>query len=279
MSPNLNPLLQQLASEPWYISDVAHAALLATQFDIVSGTGAVAEMDLANGMALAFAQRKPAMIEKDTGIAHISVFGPLARNLAPLQRATGMTDFAQIHEDFASAKASGARGILLHIDSPGGTVSGTPEAAALIAESSIPVVAHASKAGSAAYYIAAGASQIIASPSADTGSIGVMTARMDLSEAMKRIGIKADVITNTGGDLKAIGAMGSEVTAPQREHIQSMIDSMFTNFRSHVRAHRDVPDSAMRGQTFSGQAAVDTGLIDSVGSELDARAILLARLG
>jgi ClpP class serine protease len=197
-------LFNQLTSEAWYIGGAAHSILLAIHGCAEKATAL--DGDISKALSMAFSQRKPMGVEKETGIARISMFGPLARNLAPLQRATGMTDFAQLHEDFSAAGEQGAKGILLLIDSPGGTVNGTPEGAAVVAESKIPVVVHASRAGSAAYYIASGARRIVADPSAEMGSIGVMMPRVDLSEALKRSGIRADVIVNTGGDLKAISA-------------------------------------------------------------------------
>jgi ClpP class serine protease len=270
--------LHQLTTEPWFISPDEHAALLAQQTALFAlAAPATAPVDVSKALAAAFKQRPEATIEKDTGIAHIHLFGAVARNLAPLQRATGMTDFEQLHQDFAGATASGARGILLHVDSGGGTVNGTPEAAALVAKSPIPVVVHAERAGSAAYYIAAGATKIIASPSAEVGSIGVVMPRVDMSEALKTAGVKSDFITNTGGDLKAINP-ATPLTPAQREHLQAQADTMFAAFRAHVTDHRAIPATAMRGQTLSGSAALAASLVDGLGTAADARAVLLQRI-
>lgn len=264
--------LHQLSSEPWFISEALHAELLAESIAFAASSSG--DSDLSKVLAIAFPQRKAASMEKGTGIAHIHVFGPVARNLPPLQRATGKTDFAQIHEDFSAAKAAGASGILLHIDSPGGTVNGTPEAAALIADCDVPVVVHAERAASAGYYLAAGADAIISSPSADVGSIGVMFPRVDLSEALKKAGIKAEAITNTEGDLKGISATG-ELTPVQRDYLKSEADGMFATFKQHVLNHRAVPATAMRGQTLSGSAALAANLVDALGDASVSRAHLL----
>lgn len=268
-------LLSQLACEPWYISETLHAELLA---DMLQAASAIAPAGsdsegLTRTLALAFAQRPAATMEKETGLAHIHVFGPVARNLPPIERAMGKTDFAQLHEDFATACAAGARGVLLHMDTPGGTVNGTPEGAKLIADCPIPVVVHAKRAASAGYYIAAGADRIIASPSAEVGSIGVMMPRVDLSEALARVGIKMDTITNTAGDLKGIGQ--GALTPVQREHLKAEADGMFNAFRDHILNHRTVPAAAMRGQTMTGSAALAANLIDAVGDAGAARAHLL----
>lgn len=278
---NFAHLLQSLSAEPWFISEVDHALLLSRHCRslefLVGPEAPITEADLAKAMGLAFAQRPAATIDQTTGLAEIHLFGAVARNLAPLQRATGMTDFAQLHSDFSAALGAGARGILLHVDSPGGTVSGTPEAAALVANSPVPVVAHLARAGSAAYYIAAGARRLIASPSGDVGSIGVIMPRVDLSGALEKLGIKQDTITNTAGDLKNISSTGA-LTEAQRTYLQSEADGMFAAFRDHILAHRLVPASAMRGQTLSGSAALAANLCDELGSAATARAHLLAML-
>ncbi len=274
-------LLFQLANEPWFIAETIHSELLtdavhASAFAPTSSDAGAVDT-VTRTMALAFPQRPAATMEKDTGIAHVHIFGPLARNLPPLERAMGKTDFAQIHEDFAAAKAAGARGILLHIDSPGGTVNGTPEAADLVAASEIPVVVHARRAASAAYYIAAGAKAIVASPSAEVGSVGVMMPRVNLTGVMEKLGIKAETITNTAGDLKGISPTG-ELTPVQRAHLQETADGMFAAFRDHILNHRQVPATAMRGQTFSGFGAMSANLADAIGDPSQARAILLQTL-
>lgn len=274
-------LLAQLSNEPWYITEAHHAECLSAHlhaFEMVAAPSVNADADsIKRVMALNFTQRPEASLEKETGIAHVHVFGAIARNLSPIQRGTGMTDFSQLHGEFSAAIGAGAKGILLDVHSPGGTVAGTPEAAALIADCPIPVVAHLQLAGSAAYYLVAGAKHLVASPSAEVGSIGVMMPRLDVSRALANAGIVADTITNTAGDLKGITSVSS-LTETQRAHLVAQADSMFAGFRDHVRAFRDVPDSAMRGQTFSGQAAVAANLVDELGDMETARAKLLSLL-
>ena len=117
---------------------------------------------------------------------------------------------------------------------------------------------------SAAYYLAAGADAIFASPSASVGSIGVYIPWMDTSAAYERAGYKPDPITNTGGDLKAIG-FGGKLTAEQRAHLQEEVDEDFDNFKAHIANYRAVPDSAMRGQVMSGRKALESNLVDRIG--------------
>jgi ClpP class serine protease len=128
---------------------------------------------------------------------------------------------------------------------------------------------------SAAYYLAAGATAIVASASAEVGSIGVYIPWVDASVAIAAQGLRPDPIVNTGGDLKAIG-FGGTLTAEQRAHLQARVDEDFAAFKAHIRDYRDVPDSAMRGQTVSGPAAHASNLIDLQGDESAARTLLLS---
>lgn len=266
-------LAEQIYHRPWLITPEAHAAIrLVFEHALSSGlheptAEEMSIMDL-------FPKRRPLAIDADTGIASIHVMGPLGKNLSKIEQSCGATGMEQIRGDYQQALAQGARGILLDFDSPGGTINGTPELAAMIAEKPVPTVAYTEDImASAAYYLAAGADAIFASPSAAVGSIGVYIPWVDSSAAYEARGMKPDPIVNTGGDLKATG-FGGRLSPAQRAHLQEEVDGIFADFKTHVRNHRDVPDSAMRGQVLSGQAALRANLIDRVGDRGQAVAAL-----
>jgi ClpP class serine protease len=101
----------------------------------------------------------------------------------------------------------------LDIDSPGGTVAGTPELAAAVSalDQKKPVYAFSSGLmASAAYWIASQARAIYATPSAQVGSIGVVQAVVDRSAAINAAGIKVEVFSV--GKYKAMGAPGTPLT-------------------------------------------------------------------
>jgi protease-4 len=207
-------------------------------------------------------------------MATIHALGPLGKGLSKMEQSCGATSFEQIREDHAQAISAGARGILLHIDSPGGTVTGTPEIAELIASKPVPTVAYTEDMmASAAYYMAAGADAIVASQSAEVGSIGVLIPWVDSSEAYARQGIRPDQIVNTGGDLKAMG-FGGKLSDTQRQYLQESIDRDFGKFKAHVTRYRNVSPTAMRGQTMSGESALSAGLINKIGNMEVARETL-----
>ena len=107
--------------------------------------------------------------------------------------------------------------IVLDIDSPGGTVAGTPEAAAQIAAANKVKRVDAWTGNlmcSAAYYLAAGCRGVYAAPSATVGSIGVYLPVVDRSEMYKAMGVKVDIIKS--GKYKGMGFPGTSLTDDQR---------------------------------------------------------------
>src|SRR5215467_6271108 len=106
----------------------------------------------------------------------------------------------------AAAANPDVSAIVLDVDSPGGTVAGTPETAAAVRRAAEvkPVVAVAnSLAASAAYWIASQASSLVVGPSADVGSIGVISAHIDRSKMLEDMGLRVTVVS--AGRYKAEG--------------------------------------------------------------------------
>jgi signal peptide peptidase SppA len=266
-------LAEKIYHRPWFITAEAHAAIR-TVFERAMSSGLLDSRLEESSLLDMFPKRRPLAIDDATGIASIHIMGPLGKNLSKIEQSCGATGFEQVRADYAKALEKGARGLLLDFDSPGGTITGTPELANLIASKPLPTVAYTEDMmASAAYYLASGADVIVASPSASVGSIGVYIPWMDTSAAYERAGYKPDPITNTGGDLKAIG-FGGKLSDAQRAHLQEEVDEDFDNFQAHIRQHRDVPDSAMRGQVMSGRKALESNLVDRIGERDEAFAAL-----
>jgi signal peptide peptidase SppA len=149
------------------------------------------------------------------------------------------------------------KAVFLDIDSPGGTVAGTPELAAAVASINARKPVYAFSSGlmcSAAYWIASQASAVYATPSAQVGSIGVVQAVIDDSAALASEGIKVEVFAV--GKYKSIGAPGTSLTDDQRDLINSNLAEIAGEFHAAVLAKkRSIPAEAMEGQTFSGKQA------------------------
>ena len=220
----------------------------------------------------------------DDGIAVLAVNGPLAYKPDVFEMLfDGVEDSSQILSLLnAFALDGNIKGVLLDINSPGGSVTGGFEMAdALAAVSAVkPTVAYTGgMMASLAYLLGSQASEIVASKGASVGSIGVIASWLDFTGYLEKLGIKAEVFTNTGGDLKGIGTPGRPMSDAQREHMQESVDAIFTQFASTVRANRPgVPDSAMRGQVYRGSDAKGVGLIDRIGNQDFAMSVLRARV-
>jgi signal peptide peptidase SppA len=263
-------LSEQIYLRPWFITPEAHASIRM----IFERAAMHPRAGVIDELIADIPKRKPMAIDS-AGIASIHIFGPLGKGLSKMEQSCGATGFEQIRADYTDALKAGARGILLEVDSPGGTVVGTPEIADLVASKPVKTVAYTEDMmASAAYYIGAGADAIVSSSSALVGSIGVYIPWMDRSAQYAAAGIKPDPIVNTGGDLKAMG-FGGTLTAAQRTHLQEAVDSDFSEFKRHVTTYRALPDSAMRGQVLNGREAIGAKLVDALGSMETAKAKLI----
>lgn len=216
------------------------------------------------------------------GIAIIHVNDVLGRGLTGIDRLFGATDYNSLLAELDQAAADCAvRGIFLDIASPGGSVIGAPEAATGVAAAAQrkPVVAYMETIGaSAAYYFAAAAHAIVASPSAVVGSIGTIGTFANIGGLLAQMGVKIEQLT--GGDLKASGTPFRDMNRAERDFLQGRIDDLSAEFRGWVQQSRPaVADATMRGQWFSGAQGLGLGLVDQTGSRADALAALEALIG
>ena len=200
------------------------------------------------------------------GTATIPIIGTLAAGATPSEKFIySLVAYEDIQADIAAARAAGAKGLRLLIDSPGGTVQGNYETAAAVADAAeeIPVIAQViGMCCSAAYFIASGASAIIAPPSSIVGSIGTIYETQNVSEMLKNIGIEVNVFAS--GPFKGMGNVNKPLTDEQSTWIKSHVDYLATEFKSFVLQHRpNIQPSDMQGQYFTGKQAFAKGLIDA----------------
>lgn len=214
---------------------------------------------------------KPVMEVRKDGIAVIPVEGALAYKPDAFEMLMGVEDSRNVLAMINGAAANDSvGGILLDIDSPGGMVIGGFEVADAVraAEKRKPVVAWSGGwAASLAYLIASQATQIVASRTAQVGSIGAVISIADFTKSLEAQGVKIEQFTNKEGTLKGLGAPGVSLTEAQREHIQARVDSVFLEFKRQVLAKRpNVGADSMRGQVFYASDAKPLGLVDRIGS-------------
>ena len=169
------------------------------------------------------------------------------------------------------------KGVVIEVDSGGGMLTGTPEAADAIAALSKkkPTVTFTdSLMASAAYWVGSQSRRVVASRSAQVGSIGVFISFTDFSRLLESVGISVDVIKNKEETDKATAAGGTALTDEQREYLQDRVNRDFKLFAKEIRKARgEIAPDAMRGQTFSGEEAKRLNLIDQLGDIATAKAI------
>lgn len=160
---------------------------------------------------------------------------------------------------------------MLHIDSPGGTVSGTGDLADDVraADRVKPVYAHADDLiASAAYWTGAQSRRLTLNATGEAGSIGVMGLAYDTSEQAKMEGVRPVLIR--AGEHKGDFTPGLPVTDEMVARHQVRVDEINEMFVAAVAKGRRVPLAKARewntGETFSAGRAKDMGLIDAVAS-------------
>jgi len=162
------------------------------------------------------------------------------------------------------------RALIIDIDSPGGAAGPSEylhNAVARIAKKK-PVIAFVRGTGaSGAYMIAAAATRVVAVPMAIVGSIGVISMRPMLYDALGKIGVRMEV--TKAGRLKDMFSSFREPTEEERVKEQALLDGFYERFVDIVAAARKMPRERMRelatGEVFTAPQAKDNGLIDELG--------------
>lgn len=133
-------------------------------------------------------------------VAIIPVAGTIVHKGGGMAAESGLASSQAIGQMVDRAAADDAvKSILLAIDSPGGTVAGTPELAAKVKAASQvkrTVALADTMAASAAYWIGSQAREFYSTPSAQVGSIGVIAAHVDQSKLEEMAGLKTTLITS-----------------------------------------------------------------------------------
>ena len=168
------------------------------------------------------------------------------------------------------------KGVLLHVDSPGGALAPSIElsmAVKRLAEHK-PVVAYAAGSmTSGSYYASIWANHIIANPGAFVGSIGVLFQAPNVAELAKKLGISEQIIT--AGEYKQMGTFTREWTPKEKDALRGLIDDAYTLFIKDVATARGLnlgkPNEFANAQVFIASKALNIHLIDEVGSIKDAK--------
>jgi ClpP class serine protease len=210
-------------------------------------------------------------------VAVLPVIGPIFRYADSFGLISGGTTVETLAQDFAQALANPQVGaILLNIDSPGGEATGIAELAAQIraARGVKPVVAYAGgDCCSAAYWLASAADLLVIDSIAQVGSIGAVMA-VPNPDAAGRVATRLEFVSSQSPQKRP-----DPRTEGGRSQIQARVDALAGVFIAQVAANRGLSEAqvaATEGAVFVGQAAVDRGLADRLGSYEGVIAELLA---
>ena len=204
-------------------------------------------------------------IDKCTAVVHLE--GEIDRE----GRASAENIIQGLHAAF---EHPGTKGVLLRINSPGGSPVQAGQIFAVMRRlrakyPKIPL--HAvieDMAASGGYYVAAAADRIYVDPASLVGSIGVLIDSFGFVGTLEKLGVERRVLA--AGENKTFLDPFLPLKEPQREYAQTMLDDIHQQFIGAVRDGRgprlkESPDM-FSGLVWNGQRAVDLGLADAFGS-------------
>ena len=188
-------------------------------------------------------------------------------------------DFVPLFDSLRKRRS--VKAVVVEIDSPGGTVSGSDsiyEALARLAGEK-PVIAFSGElCASGGYLIACAARRLVVQPASVIGSIGVISIHPLAVDFLHRYGL--DVRVTKSGELKDAGAFWREPNEKDIAKEQALVDEFFNLFLDRIEKGRGMKRDRIRelatGEVFSGRQAVANGLADELGN-LDTAVALAAR--
>ena len=222
----------------------------------------IAALAIAIG-SLAFGGDKMAAITGQKQIARVTLEGTITEN----------RDQLKLLKDLAENKQ--VSGVLLFVNSPGGTTTGGEalyEGLRDLAKTKPVVAQFGTIAASAAYIAGLATDHIVARGNTITGSVGVIVQWPEVRELLDRIGVKVNEVKS--GPLKASPSPFEPMNDESRKVVEGMVADGFKWFLGLVESRRgikaaDVP-GLMGGRIFSGREALEQKLIDEIGGEDEA---------
>jgi capsid assembly protease len=283
MSNKYPNVVRAFSAQTWAMEPLKLAAIIEVIQARMTGGYIPADV-IAEHKAAAAARRS--QTPASGAVAVIPVYGTISQRMGMMSEMSGGASTEQIGAQIDAALANPqVSAIVLDIDSPGGSVSGVPELAAKIkaARGQKPIIAVAnSLMASAAYWIGSAADEIVASPSADVGSIGVYQAHLDASAALEAEGLKYTLIS--AGKHKVDANPYEALSDEAREHLQAGVDEWYGAFVNAVASHRGVSAKDVRtgygeGRVLTAKAAKAAGMVDRVATLDDVLADLTGGKG
>lgn len=188
---------------------------------------------------------------------------------------------ARVREELRKAeKDDRIRGLVVRINSPGGTITASDivyqEIKSFRDRKKVPVIAAIMDVGaSGGYYAALAADKILAHPTTVTGSIGVVMVTVNAQGLLEKIGVATVPIKS--GAFKDAGSPFRPMTPEERAIFQSVVDDLQARFVRLIVQSRRLPEERVRaaadGRIYTADQALALGLIDRIGYLEDAVAM------
>jgi protease-4 len=163
------------------------------------------------------------------------------------------------------------KAILFRVDSPGGSAVASEtiwrETVRAQKAGKPVIVSMGDLAGSGGYYVAAGATKIVAQPGTLTGSVGVIAGKVVTRKLWEKLGISWDWVGY--GENAGMFSLIEDFTPAQRQRFETELDSVYGTFKSRVAEGRhmtaDQVEAIAKGRVWTGEEALEKGLVDALG--------------
>lgn len=211
------------------------------------------------------------MLARHGDIAVLSISGSMVSKETFYNRYVGLVSYQEVRNAAIVAAESGCRGLLLDIDTNGGSAEGIGECSDFLTmfdRDVMPVYTYTgTKMLSAGYWIGCIGRKVFSSAMAMDGSIGVVSAHFSYARMLKEQGI--DVTMLRQGEFKALGSPYEKLDDKARADIEARMGKFYDLFLSHVSTHRGIAvpaliETAAEGRVFMGDDAVAVGLVDQI---------------
>lgn len=270
MSSNIFRLADRLFNQPLLATEsLAHSAATYVNNRLLGEVQAAVNFDKPKGDARS-------LLKVKDDIAIIPIMGGLTHRMTFMDAMCtgGLSSYEGLRRGFDEALADESiKTIVLHVDSGGGEASGCFELARHIVASrgKKKIVAYVDEfACSAAYALACSADEVIASPDADVGSIGVIMVHQELTKAFEKNGVTINVIK--AGEFKGLGSPFQALSEESKTRLQQRINDTYNTFTGFVADARNISEEAVKNteaNVYSAQEALELGLINSIMSQDD----------
>jgi protease-4 len=210
-------------------------------------------------------------------IALVSAVGPIVSGAGDdlLGGMEVVYDLELVQALSEAARDPAVKAVVLRVDSPGGSALASDniwEAVRALKERKPVVVSMGDVAASGGYYIAAGATEILAGEPTLTGSIGVVGGKLVLGDTLTKIGVHVETLSR--GQRAAIGSPLKPFTDEERVAVQLLMQDAYDMFVDRIVSGQGIPRdkvlAAAEGRVWTGAQAIDAGLLTGTGTLNDA---------